>query len=114
MYPHGEHKRGRNRRAHHEGDVLYRGPFIVPDHIAEIVRESPELYRTTHRHLTARYVGIDSTVWLFRCRIPTSRAMVGEIVLTPEGRYRVHAWSTASPSDTYRTVEELIAREVRS
>jgi hypothetical protein len=36
-------------------------------------------------------------VYLFRCRIPDHRGMVGEIVRTPLGRLRVHCWSAADP-----------------
>ncbi len=100
----------KNKLKHHAGERLYHGPMLIPAHVAETVRESPEVYRTTHRHPVLRYVDSDQTVYLLRSRVPESRAMIGEIVRTPEGRVRVHCWSAARTSTTYREVSELLAR----
>ena len=90
----GSRPEGRNRRAHHQGERLYHGPMGIPERIAAIVAEFPGLKRTTSRHLVSRYAEA-GWVWLFRCQIPASRQMVGEIVRTPEGSIRVHCWSAA-------------------
>ncbi len=85
----------RNARAHHRDEIVYRGPFSVPAHVAAIVAEHPGLVQTTSgRHVAMRYSD-HGTVYLFRCRVPEHRAMVGEIVRTPAGAIRVHAWSAA-------------------
>jgi hypothetical protein len=89
---------------------MYHGPMLVPADVAECLRESPDLHKTRATHLVARYVDGDGCVWLMRTRIPESRAMVGEIVRTPEGHYRVTCWSAATPSLTYRDARALIAR----
>lgn len=89
----------RNRRAHHTNDVVYSGPLIVPERVAAIVAEHPAIKRTTHQHLVSRYAEAGYT-WLFRCQVPAHRAMVGEVVQTPEGAIRVHCWSAADPART--------------
>jgi len=99
----------RNRRAHHEATRLYHGPMLIPAYIANIVASHPGLAKTTHGHLVSRYADAMHT-WLFRCQIPDSRAMVGEILRTPEGKLRVHCWSAARPVDTYREAEEIVRR----
>lgn len=96
-------------RRHEANTGLHHGPMLIPAYVAEIVREAPDLHRTDgrwsksrtgnghrSRHLVARYADGDTT-WLFRCAIPASREMVGEVVRTAEGRYRVHCWSAARP-----------------
>lgn len=103
----------RKTRKHvrHEGDIrLYHGPMTIPEHVYEAVREDPTPHRATGRgtHLVSRYAEADATVWLFRCQIPASRQMVGEIMRTPLGRIRVHCWSAARPGE-YRTPGELLA-----
>lgn len=99
----------RNRREHHTDTKVYHGPLLVPAHIAEAVRESPDLARSTCRHLVARYADPDGTVWRFRCRVPDHRAMVGEIVLTCDGAIRIHCWSAADPG-SYREPGEIMER----
>lgn len=86
---------------------LYHGPFLIPPDVAESLRESPDLHRTRHQHLVGRYADADGVTWLIRCRVPDSRAMVGEIVRTPEGHHRVTAWSAAAPAPTYRDARGL-------
>ena len=98
----------RNRRAHHEGTRLYHGPMMIPIDIATIIAEHPALKRSTSRHLVSRYADATHT-WLFRCQIPESRAMVGEIVRTPEGKIRIHCWSAARPAETYREPADLVS-----
>lgn len=87
-------REGRNRRAHHQNERVYHGPMAIPERIAAIVADHPGLKRTTDRHLVSRYAE-EGWTWLFRCQIPASRQMVGEIVRTPEGKMRVHCWSAA-------------------
>ena len=99
----------RNRREHHAGERIYLGPMIVPERVAAIVAEHPAIKRTTHQHLVSRYAESGCT-WLFRCQIPASRQMVGEIVRTPEGSTRVHCWSAANPGE-YREPQEIIERK---
>jgi hypothetical protein len=100
--------RGR-KKVKHLDIRLYHGPMLIPAHVAECVREDPAPHRTKDRHLVSRYVDVDGTVWIFRCQIPASRAMVGEIVQTPIGqRKRIHCWSAANPGE-YRTPEDLLA-----
>lgn len=100
---------GKNRRAHHQNERLYHGPLEIPERIVDIVAEHPGIKRTTHRHLVSRYAE-NNWVWLFRCKIPASRQMVGEVVRTPEGKIRMHCWSAASTDERLvRTPEEIVA-----
>lgn len=96
----------------HASDIrLYHGPMSIPLHVAEAVREDPTPHRATGRgtHLVSRYADADGTVWLFRCQIPATRQMVGEIVQAAIGqRKRIHCWSAATPGQ-YRTPDELLA-----
>ena len=104
--------RKRVPKSHAQDVRLYHGPMTIPAHVAEAVREDPTPHRASGRgtHLVSRYAEADGTVWLFRCRIPTHRGMVGEIVRTPIGRYRIHCWSAATPSPSpYREPEQIIA-----
>lgn len=104
--------RKRVKGAHRQDVRLYRGPMEIPAHVAEAVREDPTPHRATGRgtHLVSRYAEADGTVWLFRCQIPASRQMVGEIVQVPVGkRIRVHCWQAATPG-AYRTVAELLGK----
>ncbi len=97
-------------RGGHAGDVrLYRGPMTIPAHVAEMVREDPTPHRAIGRgsHLASRY-SAGGWTWLFRCQIPASRQMVGEVIRKEHGGYRVHCWQTADPG-AYRTPEELLA-----
>jgi len=98
----------RNRKVHHENTRLYHGPMLIPPAVVAIVAAHPGIKRTTHQHLVSRYADTAHT-WLFRCQIPESRAMVGEIVRAPDGKLRIHCWSAARPADTYREVEEIVA-----
>ena len=86
----------------HSGDiVIYRGPMQIPAHVAEALREDPALCRATGKgtHTVSRYTDADGTVYVFRCPIPSSRNMRGEIVRTPIGdRIRVHCWHPAARS----------------
>lgn len=96
----------------HGADVrIYHGPMTIPAHVTEAVREDPSPLRASGRgtHLVSRYAAADGTVWLFRCGIPVHRGMVGEIVRTPLGRYRVHCWSAATPTESYCEPQEIIA-----
>ena len=99
----------------HAGDIrLYHGPMLIPAHVAECVREDPSPLRATGRgtHLVSRYADPDGTVWLFRCQIPASRAMVGEIMQVPIGqRKRIHCWSAATPGNYLEPSEILIRRQ---
>lgn len=101
-------ERGKNNRAHHKQDVVYHGPMTIPVEVAEIIATHPGLCRTTHRHLVSRY-SQNGRTWIFRCQIPKHRAMVGEIIRTPEGKLRIHCWSAARLSDTYRSPDQIIA-----
>jgi hypothetical protein len=94
---------------------IYRGPMVIPIHVAEAVRESPGLVGTevtTHvtRKLVGRYADSQGT-YRFRCMIPSSRQMVGEIVLTRDGHVRVHCWSCATLGD-YPEPEEIVQRNL--
>lgn len=103
-----ERPAAKNRRAHHKFQKLYHGPLLIPENVAAIIAEHPAIKKTTCRHLVSRY-SFGGVTWLFRCQVPESRAMVGEITRTPEGNIRVHCWSAANPG-RYRTPEELLAR----
>ena len=98
--------RKRVPRAHAGNTRTYHGPMTIPDHVYEAVREDPSPMRATGRgtHLVSRYAEADGTVYVFRCQIPASRQMVGEIVRTPLGRIRVHCWSAATPRSGPRTM----------
>lgn len=100
--------RARSRKPLHLDTQLYHGPVVIPDYVAEQVRESPDLHRTAARHLAARLNTPDGTVWLFRARIPASRVMLGEVVRTLSGRIRIHLWATARLGG--QTIEEILAR----
>lgn len=96
------------RKPVRENQRLYHGPMVIPEDVAEAVRESPDIYRTRHAgKLVSRYVDHDATVWLFRVLIPVSRQMVGEVIRTPDGRRRVHCWAAATPANTYPLAREL-------
>lgn len=75
--------------------ILRRGPFEVPPDVYESIREAPDLHKTRKRRLAARYVDGANVTWLVMSAIPEARGMMGEIVRTPEGRYRVHCWEIA-------------------
>ena len=98
-------KRG-THKPHRQGIVLYRGPMIVPEHVASAVAQDPRLYRASGRgtHLSSRYADRErdgkgsGAVYVFRCQIPSHCAMVGEIVWS-EGHYGVHCWQAADPGD---------------
>lgn len=85
----------RNRRTRHQDTRLYHGPFLVPERVAAVLTAHPGIKRTTHRHLAMRYVD-EGVVYLLRCQVPASRAVLGEIVRTVAGAIRVHGWSAAS------------------
>ncbi len=102
-----EREHGRNRRARHVDNRIYHGPMLIPERVAAIIAAHPAIKRTTHRHLVSRYAE-GNFVWIFRCQIPASLAMVGEIVSTSEGKIRVHCWSAATPADTYCTPKQLL------
>lgn len=88
---------------------LYHGPMVVPSDVAEAVREDPALHRTRHAgKLVSRYRDGEGTVWLFRCPVPCTRMMVGEVVNTPNGRKRVHCWASATPAPTYPQARDLL------
>lgn len=100
----------KNRRAHHQGERLHHGPIEIPERIVAIVAAHPGLKRSTHRHLVSRYAE-NEWVWLFRCQIPESRQMVGEIIRTPEGKIRVHCWSAAnSDGRVIQTPADIVSR----
>lgn len=87
---------------------LYHGPMVIPSDVAEAIREDPALHRTRHAgKLVSRYLDAEGTVWLFRCTIPETRMMVGEVVKTPDGRRRVHCWASATPAATYPQARDL-------
>lgn len=98
-----EHK---NRRAHHADEVVYHGPMLIPERVANAVAGSPGIARTTHGHLVSRYVDAQFT-WRFRCQIPEHRGMVGEITYTQSGEFRVHCWAAAD--ERYEHKEEPAA-----
>lgn len=100
--------RSKNRRVHHRDTVLYHGPMTIPAHVAECVRESPELARSTCRHLLARYADADGIIYRFRCRVPDHRGMVGEIVRTQANAVRLHCWSAAKLGE-YREPTDIVA-----
>ena len=103
-----ERPRAKNRRAHHTGERLYHGPMEIPEDIVRIIAAHPAIKKTTCRHLVSRYANT-GWVWLFRCQIPESRQMVGEIIRTPEGKIRVHCWSAARPDGRIiRTPEQIV------
>jgi hypothetical protein len=91
--------------------VLYRGPMRIPDDVRAAVEETPNIHRTRggKRKLAMRY-SADGVVWLFRYAVPAHGAMVGEVVRTIEGKYRVHAWQAAHPGE-YRAATEFITRD---
>ena len=86
----------KNRRAHHLDTQLYHGPMLIPERISNIIAEHPSIKQTTHGHLVSRYAENEWT-WIFRCQIPFHRNMIGELVMTPEQKIRVHCWSVANP-----------------
>ena len=96
----------RNKQRRHVDEQLYRGPMTIPERVAGIVAEHPAIKKTTFRHLASHY-SEGGITWVFRCQIPASRQMVGELVRTTDGKYRVHCWSVATPGE-YRTPEELL------
>lgn len=98
------------KRVKHIDENIYHGPMIIPPHIYEAVRENPTPHRATGRgsHWVMRYAEPDGMVYLFRCPVPSTRLMVGEIVKTVLGRYRVHLWSAADPERYMLHHEPLI------
>lgn len=103
----------RNQRAHHHDVVLYRGPLMVPAHVAVAVADHPALARTTSRHIVMRYTdgsGAAVMLYRFRGRVPDHRGMIGEVVRTLDGSIRVHAWNAADPG-VYLEPLQILARE---
>lgn len=96
----GATPRRTRKKVKHADEHIYHGPMMIPAHVYEAVREDPMPHKATGRgtHWLMRYAEPDATVWLFRCQIPATRLMVGEIVRTNLGRYRVHCWSAADPA----------------
>jgi hypothetical protein len=93
-------KRPQRQITHPGNEVVYHGPMLIPERVAGIIAEHPSIKRCNRSsHLVSRYAEPGWT-WLFRCQIPASRHMVGEIVRTPEGATRVHCWSAADPART--------------
>lgn len=91
------------------GVATYHGPMAIPAHVAEIVAEDPALHRVRgggKDKLAARYAA-DGVVWLFRCRVPDHRQMVGDVRRTADG-WRVCCWSAATPSPTVPPAERLM------
>lgn len=107
-------KDGGLARSHHAGDErLYHGPFFVPVDVVEAIREDGSLYKSRTRGqsgLRTRYVDGDSVTWIGKCQIPGSRAVVGEIVRTGDGRVRVHYWAAATPGTARRDPREMVTR----
>ena len=99
--------RARTRRARHVDTVLYRGPFRLNEHVAEILTTSPGLCQTTHRKLACRYAD-GEVVYLGRTVVPEHRCLVGEVVRTQAGPLRVHFWAIADPGD-YDTPLDIAA-----
>ena len=99
--------RGR-KKVKHDDVRLYHGPMEIPPHVAQAVREDPTPHRTKDRHFVSRYAEADGTVYLFRCRIPASRQMVGEITQARIGqRKRICCWSAATPGE-YREPAAIV------
>lgn len=98
----------RNVRKHHRDEMVYHGPMLIPEDVARIIAEHPAIKKTTHRHLTSRYAQ-DGCTWLFRCQIPASRQMVGDIRRTQDGHMRVTCWSAARAGETYPDAAKLVA-----
>jgi len=74
----------------------------------EAALSEPEaLLRTGHRHLVLRYSD-GETVWVFRAAIPEHRGMVGEVVRTSAGGFRVHCLAAARPASTYRDARRFL------
>jgi hypothetical protein len=48
------------------------------------------------------------TVWVFRAAIPEHRGMVGEVVRTSAGGFRVHCLAAARPASTYRDARRFL------
>lgn len=92
--------------------LIYRGPIEIPSHVAEAIRECPDLAKSRGgaNKLVSRYTDADGILYRGRCPIPAHRGVVGEIVSTAEGIVRVHWWAAATPAPTYRTPADLIAR----
>jgi hypothetical protein len=103
--------RHRGGPQHTNNTRIYHGPMFIPVDVAEALREQPEVFRTRGksrapgkaggrrgRRLVMRYKDGDAAMWIFRCLIPPSRAMLGEVVLTPEGVRRFHFWAAVDPS----------------
>lgn len=105
----------------HADELMYCGPMSIPAHIAEIVRESPNIAMSGRRpqirpdgrrrinsgHPIMRYRD-EFAVWKFRVRIPDSRHMVGDIRRAPDGHLTVCCWQAARPGE-YRTPDSLLA-----
>lgn len=96
-----------------KGARLYHGPMEIPPHVAEIVRESPDVHKLRGGKKFAMRYADGATTWLFRCRVPESRQMVGDIMRQPDGRIRICCWSAATPSPTIPTVDRLLERHAQ-
>lgn len=97
----------KNRREHHQGERIYHGPIRLPSQVLDIALRAP-VYRTTHRHPVIR-LQLDGVTYLFRSGI-AGDCYLGEIVRTPEGRIRVHAWAAI---ETAPALNEILARKIQ-
>jgi len=98
-----------NTRAHHADELIFRGWIELPAEVVTRAASQP-LYRTTHRHLTAR-IKTAGITYLFREWSPETTRYLGEIVRGAKG-IRVHLFRALAPDAPCRWVHQLGAAEM--
>lgn len=89
--------KAKNHESHKKDIRLYHGPIVIPEDVKVAISQS-SVYRTGNSSLAQKIVDTEGVTWLFKCEIPSHRVMVGEVMKTPDKRYRVHGWKAADES----------------
>lgn len=108
-------------RERHQNEMLYRGPLMIPEHIVTACAEPDIRSRTGSINPKKLIMCFDERnrstepallKWRFRCPIPGSRCMVGEIQRGSDGVYRIIAFAAATPKH-YREAQDILAWKMR-
>lgn len=113
-------------RVKHQNEVLYKGPLMIPAHIAETCATEPDIRSRTgslnprklimcydERNVSVSGYAMGTLKWRFRSPIPASRKMIAEIQRGTDGLIRIVAFAVAD-GDVYRDPYEVIRRKLRT
>lgn len=109
-------------RKRHCNEVLYRGPFRIPAHIAAVCAETPDMRSRTGSLNPKKLImcydernrAADPALlkWRFRCPIPAHRCMVGEIQRGSDGIYRIVSYAAAD--SVRREAQDILAWKLKT